>query len=125
MLKTLQSDAGDGLQPLIPRDIEEIYASHSQSNVAGLFAFDADTFSPANRRRVFWNHLDDGSISVVVVCSVNTSSGSSRCSQKSFGVSRGVWLTISYRIAMLPKWREIQKESIRFIDGLTINHKDA
>jgi len=125
MLDTLQHEAGDGLQPLIPRDIEEIYASRSQSNVSGLFAFDADTFSPANRRRVLWSHLDDRSISIVIVCSVNTSSGSSRCSQKSFDESRGVWLTISYRIAMLPKWREIQKESIWFIDGLTINHKDA
>ena len=124
MLRSLQTEAGDGLQPLIPRDIGEIDASKIRSPISGLFAIDADTFSPANHRRVFWEIAEDRSVSILIVCNVNTQSQTSRCSQRSFDASRDVWLTISYRIALLPKWREIQDESTRFISSVTIDHKD-
>ncbi|MFC3654184.1 hypothetical protein ACFOPN_00345 [Xanthomonas hyacinthi] len=124
MVRSLENYSGDGLEPAVPRAADEIDAFKTWSDRMGLYMIDANTFSPANRRRVFWDKSKDGSISVLIVCRINTATGSSRCNQKSFDKERGVWLTMSYRAPLLSMWRDISKSSVELVDKLTIRHKD-
>jgi len=120
----LESQSGDGFISTIPRGREEVDAVKRWSDQLGLYMIDANTFSPGNRRKVYWGQSEDGSLSVLIVCEVNIATVRSHCSQTSFDRSRDVWLTIKHRAKLLPEWRDLNKSAFELVDKFTIEKKE-